>query len=139
MISPEQLRRYPFFGLLADDELREIAMISDEVAFERGKTILREGDPAEALSFLPDGAISLNFTGAAVSGELPDVIPVGSIHPGEPFSISARIEPHILTADVQADRESRADPHRRLCAARTDRKRSPSRIFTAAKSRRRGH
>lgn len=108
MISPEQLRRYPFFGLLADDELREIAMISDEVAFEHGETILREGDPAEALYFLLDGAISLNFTGAAVSGELPGDIPVGSIHPGEPFSISALIEPHILTADVQADRESRA-------------------------------
>ena len=36
MISPEQLRRYPYFADVNENALKEVAMISDEVAAEGG-------------------------------------------------------------------------------------------------------
>ena len=109
MISTELLRQYPFFGLLDANQLREIAMISEEVSFEEGEKIFEKGSPAKALYFLLEGSISLYFTGEnSFSQELSKGIPVGEINPGEPFSISALIKPHILTSTAWSSRPSRA-------------------------------
>ena len=43
MISPEQLRRYPFFGGLMAEELASIAMIAEEVSYPDGAAIFRDG------------------------------------------------------------------------------------------------
>jgi CRP/FNR family cyclic AMP-dependent transcriptional regulator len=99
MVSPELLRLYPFFGLLDDAQLREIAMIAEETPFKNGEVVFREGDPAETLYFLLEGCIDLYFTLAgSEQAALEKGIPVGEINPGEPFGISALIEPHLLTA-----------------------------------------
>ena len=39
MISPEQLRRYPYFADVNEDALKEVAMIADEVAAWAGITL----------------------------------------------------------------------------------------------------
>jgi CRP-like cAMP-binding protein len=99
MVSPELLRLYPFFGHLDDAQLRELAMIAEEVPFKSGEIVFREGDPAEYLYFLLEGCIDLYFTLAGAEHAAPEKgIPVGEINPGEPFGISALIEPHLLTA-----------------------------------------
>lgn len=99
MVSPELLRSYPFFGLLDDSQLREVAMIAEEVPFKSGEVVFREGDPAENLYFLLEGCIDLYFTLAGAERATPEKgIPVGEINPGEPFGISALIEPHLMTA-----------------------------------------
>jgi CRP-like cAMP-binding protein len=107
MISPEQLRKYPFFARLSEAQLGEIAMISDMVDFPEGSTILREGDEIEGLYFLIDGSIDLFYHGKENDQQSVQAIPVGSINPGEPFSISALVEPHISMATVKAFRDSR--------------------------------
>ena len=108
MISPELLRRYPFFSFLDDSQRKAIAMIAEEVSCEDGATIFEEGEPATALYLLLEGSVDLSFTPHADSGgPLREKILVGEINPGEPFSLSALIEPHLLTATAHASRACR--------------------------------
>lgn len=109
MISTELLRQYPFFGLLNADQLREIAMISEQISFEEGEIVFEKDSPAEALYFLLEGTISLYYTGENdISQATWRGIPVGEVNPGEPFSISALIKPHILTSTAWCSNASRA-------------------------------
>lgn len=109
MISPEVLRRNPFFGKLTDNQLSELAMIAEKVEFAAGEVVFNEGDPANALFFLLDGCIDLYFTIAGIKPEaLEKGLPVGEINPGEPFGISALIEPYIFTSTACAARSSQA-------------------------------
>jgi len=108
MTSPELLRRYPFFGLLSAKQLQSLAKIAQEVYFETGELIFEENEPADDLYFLEEGSIDLFYNifdnhGAPLNKE----IPVCSINPGEPFSISALIEPYILTASAYSSKPSR--------------------------------
>jgi CRP-like cAMP-binding protein len=99
MVSPELLRQYPFFVMLDDAQLREIAMIAEEIPFKSGEVFFREGETAKTFYFLLEGCIDLYFTLAGAEHAAPEKgIPVGEINPGEPFGISALIEPHLLTA-----------------------------------------
>jgi CRP-like cAMP-binding protein len=108
MISTELLRHYPFFGSLNDDQLRAIAMIAEEVTLENGETLFQEGQPADALYFLEEGCIDLYYTVVeSPSLGFQEGIPVGEINPGEAFSISALIEPHILTSTARASKPGR--------------------------------
>ncbi len=67
MISPEILRRYPFFSFLTDAQRKALAMIAEEAACEAGAVIFEEGDPASDLYLLLDGSIDLYFTPRAKS------------------------------------------------------------------------
>lgn len=108
MISPELLRRYPFFGFLNDETLKTIAMHTEEVTFSGGSVILQEGRTAEALYFLLEGSIDLYYTvEEAYHPESGREFRVGEVNPGEPFGISACIEPHILTATARAIKNCR--------------------------------
>lgn len=108
MISPELLRRYPFFRLLSDAELRSIAMIADEETIEGSVILFQKGEPANALYFLQDGRVDLYYaTGGDSSSNVEKGILVGEINIGEPFSISALIEPHILSSTAFIARPSR--------------------------------
>ncbi len=104
MISPEVLRRYPFFACLSDDQLKEVAMVANEVECERGTTLFEEGLPVESLHFLLEGGVDLYY---AASGNLHDETLICEITPGEPFGISALIEPYTLTATARAAVKSR--------------------------------
>jgi CRP/FNR family transcriptional regulator, cyclic AMP receptor protein len=96
MISPEQLRRYPFFGGLLAEELASIAMIAEEVSFPDGAIIFRDGDLATKLYVLASGAVDLVYHIERTGGI--ETSFVGSIAAGEPFAISAVVEPYRLTA-----------------------------------------
>ncbi len=99
MISPELLRRFPFFGNLENSQLVAISIIAEEESFNSGDTIFQERSPAESLYLLEEGSIDLYFTVVDnFHPELRQEFSIGEINPGEPFGISALIEPHILTA-----------------------------------------
>ena len=57
MISPEILRRYPFFGFMNDAELKAVAMIAEEVTYKKGETLLETDKPADSLYFLVEGSL----------------------------------------------------------------------------------
>lgn len=107
MISPEVLRRYRFFNFMNHEQLRQIAMISEEVALEEGETLFEIGDRASALYLLQEGSIDLQYI---VVDELKTgkrmEFHIGQINPGELLGISSLIKPHKVTATAVADTPS---------------------------------
>ncbi len=108
MISVELLRRYPFFGRLGYDQLKSLAMIAEEVELQDGQVVIEEGKPADALYFLVQGSVALYHpVGSPHTPSGNGEVVVCEINPGEPFSISALIEPHILTSTARSSGVSR--------------------------------
>jgi CRP/FNR family transcriptional regulator, cyclic AMP receptor protein len=108
MISPELLRRYPFFGTLNDAELKAIAMITEEAEFEQGITLFEEGQTADMLYFLVDGNIDLYYVvEEQFHPETRKEFIVGEINPGEVFAISTLIEPYMYTSTARVDKHSK--------------------------------
>jgi CRP-like cAMP-binding protein len=108
MISPELLRRYPFFGALSDAQIKSMAMIAEEEVFEKDAVICEEGKPANAFYLLLDGGVSLYYKSEEEFNpkSRKDFL-VGEISPGEIFAISVLVEPYIFTATVKTERKSR--------------------------------
>jgi len=116
MISPEILRRYPYFAAAQDEGLRAMAMICEEVAVPSGTVMYREGDKADKLYILVDGEVDIQYT--LGSGELRTV---DTIVPGELLMWSALVEPHKSTAVVTTRQNSKliavdAEKLRAFCA-----------------------
>jgi CRP/FNR family cyclic AMP-dependent transcriptional regulator len=92
MISPELLRRYPFFAMLNEEQLKAVAMIADEKTCPKDTLILKENTPATRLYVLVEGDVDLVFSGGG-EGAIVNAL-VGSIAPGEVFGVSSLIEPY---------------------------------------------
>lgn len=100
MVSPELLRRHRFFGGLKEDELAGVAMIAREDAYKDGDVIFREGDTATRIYVLTSGSVDLLYEIHRPGGA--DVSYVGHINTGEPFGISAFVDPFCFTATAKA-------------------------------------
>ena len=100
MISPELLRRYPFFSLLTEDQLKAIAMISDEKTYAKDTILLKEDTPASKLFLLMEGDVDLIFSGGG-EGAIVNAL-VGSIAPGEVLGVSSMIEPYKSISSAKA-------------------------------------
>lgn len=107
MISPELLRQYPFFGILDDAELKSVAMIAEEVSFKVNERLFQKGESAHSLYFLLQGSVELYNFAEEASLEGDRGVLVGTVNPGEPFAISAVIEPYIFTAAAWTSSPSR--------------------------------
>ncbi len=106
MISPEILRRYPFFGALSDTQIKAMAMVAEEDSITKGTLVCDEGQPSKSLCLLLDGAMSLYYkTEEEFHPETRKDFLVGEVDPGEVFAISALIEPYINTASVKAEKD----------------------------------
>ncbi len=124
MISPETLRRYPFFGSLTGDQLRALAMFSDEVGWEAEGTVFEAGQEATHLYLLKNGSVELYYVVADERnpGSRKEYF-ICQVNPGELFGVSALLEPHELTATAIASRPSsaiRLDGKRLLDLSRSD-------------------
>ncbi|MCA9947922.1 MAG: cyclic nucleotide-binding domain-containing protein, partial [Anaerolineales bacterium] len=98
MVSPELLRRYPFFAFMTHQQRQEVAMIADEVEVPTNTILFAIEDKAEALYLLMKGSIDLHYV--VMDENLPALrkdFMIGTINPGEVLSISAMIEPYVLT------------------------------------------
>ncbi|HSQ28143.1 MAG TPA: Crp/Fnr family transcriptional regulator [Anaerolineales bacterium] len=102
MVSPEILRRFPFFALFSHEQLKTLAMSGEEIQFEDQETILSEGETAHELYFLLEGCVDLFYVVQdAFSSQERQEVPVSQITPGEPFGISSLIEPYVLTSTAR--------------------------------------
>jgi CRP/FNR family cyclic AMP-dependent transcriptional regulator len=97
MISPELLRRYPFFAGLGEENLNAIAVIASERDIEKGEVLFREGDAAKNLCVLMEGEVDIAF-----EGEGDDRFPVDTVVAGHPFCWSSLVEPYEETATAVA-------------------------------------
>ncbi len=93
MISPEMLRRYPYFAGVSDESLKEIAMIAEEKHVPAGTRMFGEGDPANHLYIIAKGEVNIDYLlgdGA--------VRTVDTLVDGDLLVWSALIEPYKTTA-----------------------------------------
>ena len=108
MISPELLRRFPFFHFMDEAQLKAVAMIAEELTYEKDEVIVEAGKPADHFFFLIDGDVA--YYSVAASEHDPyykKEFFVADINPGEIFGISALIEPYLYTATLKSDKVSR--------------------------------
>lgn len=107
MISPELLRRYPFFAFLNHEQLRKVAMIAEEKNVQAGVTLFSGGDPADTLYLLREGNIELHYHISDERGmEREQDFLVGMINPGEVLGISGLIRPYKYTTSAIAGETS---------------------------------
>jgi CRP/FNR family cyclic AMP-dependent transcriptional regulator len=110
MISPELLRRYPFFSGFDHGNLKAIAMLSDEIAVPQGHLLFYEGTELPALYLVLEGSVNL-----AIS--MPDkgtrtIIPpptararevvVSVVRAGDVLAWSALVPPYKATSNARA-------------------------------------
>ncbi|MCX6036986.1 MAG: cyclic nucleotide-binding domain-containing protein [Chloroflexi bacterium] len=100
MISIELLRRYPFFALLTDDQLKAIAMIAEEKTYPKETLLVKENTPATKLILLLEGDVDLVYSGGG-EGAISNAL-VGSIAPGEMLGVSSLIEPYVYISSARA-------------------------------------
>jgi len=100
MISSEYLRRYPFFALLTDDQLKELARIADEKTYPKDTLLLKENASANRLILLVEGDVDLIYSGGG-EGAISNAL-VGSIAPGEMLGVSSLIEPYSYISSARA-------------------------------------
>jgi CRP-like cAMP-binding protein len=120
MISPEVLRRYPYFAGLSGESLRDIAMISRLRSFEAGEELFMEGASATTMMILVSGEIDIVYELGDGSKVIADTLVAG-----DPLAWSSLLEPHSLTATGVAHNagsllEIQADELRRMCTENTD-------------------
>ncbi len=103
MVSPELVRRYPFFGFLDEQQLKSVSMIAEEVTWKKGDVIVEVGNPAEALYFLIEGRAELHYVIEDPNDPLIQTdYYITDINPGEIFGISAMLDEPTYTGTVHA-------------------------------------
>jgi CRP/FNR family transcriptional regulator, cyclic AMP receptor protein len=107
MISPEILRKFPYFYGFSDTQLRELAMNAEAVETTKGNNVFEEGQSAEKFYLLVDGSIDLYVK----SEEEYDPasrrdFSVGEVNPGETFGFSALWEPYRFQLTAKAAQNS---------------------------------
>jgi CRP-like cAMP-binding protein len=105
MVSPEVLRRYPFFSQLSDEQLKAIAMVAQEKTYPKEAILLKENTPAQRLLLLLEGDVDLIFSGGG-EGAVVNAL-VGSIAAGEMLGVSALIEPYMYISSAKATQPSK--------------------------------
>ena len=100
MVSPELLRRYPFFTSLNEDQLKALAMIAQEKTYPKDTLLIKENTPANKLVLLIEGDVDLIFSGGG-EGAVVNAL-VGSIAPGEVYGVSSLIEPFTFISSARA-------------------------------------
>jgi len=93
MISPEVLRRYPYFGGISEEVLKQLAMMAEEKCIAAGTVVFREGDPADHLCIITKGEVNIQYL--LGSGELRTV---DTLIDGDLLIWSALVEPYRTTA-----------------------------------------
>jgi CRP-like cAMP-binding protein len=101
MISIELLRRYPFFAMLTEDQLKAIAMVAEEKTYPKESLLLKENSPANKLILLLEGDVDLIYSGGG-EGAICNAL-VGSIAPGEMLGVSSIIEPYTYISSARAN------------------------------------
>ena len=123
MVSPEMLRRYPFFADMDDAWIKAIAMISEEVSTRPDDVLYETGAPSHSLFLLMEGNVE-TYLLIKDSGN-PTVkkeFYMDDINPGEVFGLSSLGESHHHSSSTRVRRAGKvlrinARQLRELCDA----------------------
>lgn len=113
MISPELIRRYPFFAGLEHEQIVALANVASEFKAETDHYFFHEGDMLDNFYLLVEGAAAIvievtsqnieHTVSEQLTGNMQtsDVV-TSVVGPGEVFGWSALISPHQATSSVKA-------------------------------------
>jgi len=125
MISPEILRRYPFFADMDDSAIKALAMIAEEISIKSGETLYQSGQPNHTLYLLEEGVIEASLV-IKDSGnpKFEKEFYLDDLNPGETFGLNALIEPNIHSITTRVSRSGKmlridGDKLNALCASDT--------------------
>jgi CRP/FNR family cyclic AMP-dependent transcriptional regulator len=104
MVTPEMLSQTSLFEGLAEEPLKAIADISDEVKCPHGEVLFWEGDPAELLYILLEGEINIFVQLSSSPGRV--TVSVIS-QPYQTLGWSGLVVPHAYTATALCEADSR--------------------------------
>lgn len=93
MISPELLRRYPYFAGIDEECLKAVAMIAEEKFVPAGTHLFSEGDPADWLNIIVKGEVNIQYVLGSGEKRTVDTLVDGDI-----LGFSAILEPYKYTA-----------------------------------------
>jgi CRP/FNR family transcriptional regulator, cyclic AMP receptor protein len=91
-MDPEHLRSVPLFATMSEPDLRKIATFATEDSAPAGATLMREGDYANDMVAIEDGAAEV----------LQDGRTIGTLGPGDVFGEIGLLERRQRTASVVA-------------------------------------
>lgn len=110
MISPELLRRHPFFADLGSEQVASLAQLADEARVEPGGYIFYEGVPLNRLYLVLEGRVAITLSQPAVCSRV--IIPppgartrevtVSIVDVGDLFAWSALVPPFKATSNARA-------------------------------------
>ena len=112
MVSPELIRRYPFFAGLKQQNIAALADAASAQTVDAGHIFFREGEMLESFYFLLEGAVAIvielpdNNLKQPVSDQLlgafhtRDVV-VSTVGPGDVFGWSGLVPPHTTSAKAK--------------------------------------
>jgi CRP-like cAMP-binding protein len=98
MVSPEVLRRYPFFAGLSLEQMNIMARAAHEENVEADRFFLHEKDETPYLYLLIQGEVNIVIE---LPGQDKEII-IGTVGPGDVFAWSSLVPPHTATASVKA-------------------------------------
>ena len=113
MISPELIRRYPFFAGLEESQIVSLAQVAVEEKVAEGHVFFQEGDKVDTFFLVVEGEVAViievpdQAVEQKVSGQLmgkletKDII-ISTVGPGEVFGWSGLVPPHEATASAKA-------------------------------------
>ena len=99
MVSPEKLRRFPFFAGLDGAVLKALAMEGAEIELKTGDWLFQEGDEADALYVILSGLIDLKITLGTKGVYCADLC---TLVEGDVLGWSSLVEPHFYRTGAVA-------------------------------------
>jgi CRP-like cAMP-binding protein len=94
MISPEKLRGLPIFAGLDMETIRSLAMVGEDVTFDKDYWIFHEGENADAFYIILDGSVELKM---AIDSRRLRFAEVATLVAGDVLGWSALVDPYIYT------------------------------------------
>ena len=98
MVSPELIRRYPYFSGLSIDRIKLLAKIAEEVDSEQGRYFHQEGDDISKVYIIVEGEVSLLTTLPQQSKE----VVINTLGTGDVFGWTSLLPPYTAGAGAKS-------------------------------------
>ncbi len=117
MVSPQLIKRYPFFGGLTEEQVKQIAILGEEEIVQKDDVLFETGEEVDELFLVEKGEFGLYLQATdrhkkhSIVSQLMGTVEmegvlVSTVEPGEVVGWSALIPPHEATATVMALEDS---------------------------------
>ncbi len=99
------LKQVPLFREIPAEDVAALLPIADEVSFQAGDVVIREGDRGDALYLIVEGTIGISANGLPTGKRLGsrDVIGELSILTGDPRTATCTAESEVLALRIHRD------------------------------------